>query len=163
MDYNLKFTEFKHASAETGTPAEPRENTGRPPDMKGDYTLEGRSPTMVSVWIEQAKDTGRPYMRGKLGSANFVDKIIAQRGATSGAPVPPGIDIPVGELRLFQNEKATPENKQPEWRGFAREFDGAYTELSAYNRFDGVQGVAKPYRPYSPPAEAPEVAPGGTT
>lgn len=161
MDYNFKVTQFKRAAAENGDPGEPREG-GRSPDMRGSYALEGRSPTTVSLWVEQARETGKPFLSGKLGAASLVDKIVAQRGAhSSPAIAPPNIDIAVGELRLFRNDKATAENKQPQWRGYAREQDGAYTELAAWDRYDGLEGSAKPYRPYERSAEATGSSPKG--
>ena len=166
MDYNFTLIAFTQASDEAGVPAEHHENGGgRPPDMKGAYTLEGQKTTLVSVWIEQAKETGKPYIKGQLGSNSLVAMIVAQRSAsvTPNSPVPPGIDISPGELRLFQNEKATAENRQPQWRGYARESSGAYVELAAYDRFDGLQGTAKPYRPFSRPDEGPPVEPGGSS
>jgi hypothetical protein len=161
MDYNFKVTEFKRAAAENGDPSEGRDGA-RAPDMKGAYTVEGRNQTPVSLWIEQAKETGKPYITGKLGAASLVDKIVAQRGATSAASdVPPNIDIALGELRLFRNDKATSDNKQPQWRGYAREQDGGYTEIAAWDRFDGLEGSAKPYRPYERSAEAAIPSPNG--
>jgi hypothetical protein len=165
MDYNFKAVEFKRAAAESQTPAERSESSGRPPDMRGEYSLDGRSATAVSLWVEQARDSGRPFLTGKLGANSLVDKLLAERGAVSAAdvnfPVPPKTDIAINELRLWVNDKATADNKQPNWRGFARERDGSYVELSAYDRFDGLQGFAKPYRPYERPADAPGHEPGG--
>ena len=59
--------------------------------------------------------------------------------------------------------KATAENKQPQWRGYAREVGRAYVELAAYDRYDGLHGTAKPYRPLSRPEAAARVEPGGSS
>ena len=165
MDYNFKLTEFKHASAETNTPAEPRENTGRPPDMKGQYTIEDRPPTEIAgAWIETSQ-AGAPYIKGNLVSpGGFVGRVAAKRTAADPSiPVPPNIKIDKGNLRLFSNDAATDDNNQPHWRGYAHQWDGTYAELSAYNRPNGVEGYAKPYRPFAPASEAPAAQPPGTS
>jgi uncharacterized protein (DUF736 family) len=145
MSYNFELHQFSRNIAKATKP----NSNARPPDLSGAYTIEGQpAVTITGAWIETAA-SGLPYIKGKLlAPTNFTDKVLAQRApADPESAVPPVKNLDKGELLLFKNDKATAENRQPSWRGYAHQWDGSHVELAAWDRPRGVEGTAKPYRP----------------
>jgi len=71
---------------------------------------------------------------------------IRARASSETIEAPPRIDLKVGEAVLFENTKATSENKQPKYFGYARE-PNRYVKLSGWEHGRTITGTAEPYRP----------------
>jgi hypothetical protein len=100
----------------------------RRPNLKGSYQLEADTMTHdVSLW-GGVSQSGTLYARGRATPQSASD---AMRGRATVENVegPPRIDLKVGEAVIFENPKATPENRQPKYYGYARE-PNQYVKLS---------------------------------
>ena len=116
------------------------------PNLKGEYQLAGDEAVKheLSLWGGVGQN-GKLYARGKATPANAGDAIRAGTAATN-AEGPPNIDLKTGEAVLFENPKATPENKQPKYFGYAREAS-QYVKLTGWEHGRVITGTAEPYRP----------------
>jgi hypothetical protein len=118
----------------------------RRPNLRGEYQLAGDSMTKyeLSLWGGVGKN-GRLYARGHASPEGLGDAVRGKTGE-DGIKAPPAIDLKIGEAVLFENPKATPQNRQPKYFGFARE-PGRYVKLSGWEHGHTIAGNAEPYRP----------------
>ena len=98
------------------------DNTATPvnrrPNITGEYRLAGESATMkLAYWGGKSEKTGKLYARGKATPEGIRDAIAASATAQE-IEAPPGIDLKVGESVIFENVKATGDNKQPQFFGY---------------------------------------------
>ncbi len=117
----------------------------RRPNLKGEYQLAGEDTKHeVSLWGGVSQN-GTLVARGHATPENASDAIRA-RASGETIEAPPRIDLKIGEAVLFENTKATPENKQPKYFGYARE-PNRYVKLSGWEHGRTITGTAEPYRP----------------
>jgi hypothetical protein len=131
----------------------------RKPMLTGEYRLAGEATTSrLAYWAGQGQN-GKLYARGKATPADIAQAMRAQAAAQD-VPGPEGIDLKVGETVIFENAKATAENKQPHFFGYTREA-GRFVRHAGWNRGGTITGTSEPYRP-APKGAAPDDAAPGT-
>lgn len=126
------------------------DNTATPvnrrPNVTGEYRLAGEAATVkLAYWGGKSDKTGKLYARGKA-TPEGIREAIAASAAAQDIEAPPGIDLKVGESVIFENPRATGENKQPQFFGYARE-PNRYVRLAGWERGNMIAGEATPYRP----------------
>ena len=125
----------------------------RRPNLTGEFKLAGEeASTTLAYWGGKSPKTGRFYARGKATPSSIIASMTAD--VANDAPAPKGIDLKVGESVLFENPKATPENKQPHVYGYARRAEG-FVRLAGWDRGGAITGTAEPYRPQANEPEVP--------
>ncbi len=119
----------------------------RRPHLKGEYRLAGETTlTNLALWGGAGKQKGLLYARGQATPETVSDALRASKEQSEGVEAPPYLELKVGEAVLFENEKATRENRQPKFYGYARE-PQRYVRLAGWERGNVITGSAEPYRP----------------
>lgn len=122
-------------------------DVNRRPHLKGEYKLAGEeATTTLALWGGEQKNNGLLYAKGQATPQSVSDALRASKSQTENVEAPPNLDLKVGEAVLFENEKATKENRQPKFYGYAREAS-RYVRLAAWERGNIITGSAEPYRP----------------
>src|SRR5690242_576576 len=81
------------------------------PNLRGEYRLAGENVgASLALWGGESKK-GALYARGQATPKAISDALRAS-GQSEEPAGPPNLDLKVGEAVLFENEKATAENKQ---------------------------------------------------
>lgn len=129
----------------------------RRPNLKGEYKLAGEETgSTLALWGGESKK-GALFARGQATPQAISDALRASKGQVENLEGPPNLDLKVGEAVLFENEKATAENRQPKFYGYAREA-ARYVRFAGWERGNVITGSAEPYRPssatdeFTPPA-----------
>ena len=120
----------------------------RRPNLKGEYKLAGEEVGgALALWGGESKK-GALFARGQATPQAISDALRAGKNQADNLKRPPNLDLKVGEAVLFENEKATSENRQPKFYGYAREAD-RYVRFAGWERGNIITGSAEPYRPSS--------------
>ncbi len=118
----------------------------RRPNLKGEYQLAPETTKHeVSLWGGVSQN-GTLVARGRATPENTSDAIRGRARRVENVEAPPKIDLQVGEAVLFENPKATADNKQPQFFGYARE-PNRYVKLSGWEHGRVITGSAEAYRP----------------
>lgn len=134
------------------------DQVNRRPLLTGEYRLAGETTTSrLAYWAGQSEATGKLYARGKATPADITQAMKAQTGAQD-IEGPTGIDLKVGETVIFENAKATPDNKQPHFFGYTREAT-RYVRHAGWNRGGTITGTSEPFRPAPKGARGEDPAP----
>ncbi|MFA5957085.1 hypothetical protein [Hyphomicrobium sp.] len=120
----------------------------RRPNLRGLFKLAGEEVSRsIALWGGTSK-SGMLYARGQVSPEGISDAIRAGKNQGADVPAPPNVELKVGEAVLFENDKASTENRQPKFFGYAREAD-RYVRLAGWERGNIITGSAEPYRPSS--------------
>ena len=118
----------------------------RRPNLKGEYRLAGEATTYkLALWGGVSDKTKKLYARG-TATPEGVSAAIRAIAPAETVIGPKGVDLNVGEAVLFENPDATADNKQPKFRGYAREAD-RFVRLAGWERGNMIAGSVEPYRP----------------
>ena len=80
--------------------------------------LSDASANRVALWGGQSEKTGALYARGKVAPEVVSAALRAASAPVEAIEGPAGLDLKPGEAVIFENTRATAENKQPKFYGY---------------------------------------------
>ena len=93
------------------------------PSVKGELARADGTMHSFAVWGGATKDGQGIYLRGTVTPKDAAAAIAAKVGDVADVEQPAGLDLKVGEIVLFENDKGD-NDKRPDFYGYSRTAEG---------------------------------------